>query len=286
MIKYSSRARVAYARLFSPYNDIDVFVEDSTYVGVYERLINKVLSGKAHVTRVTPLGPRSEVEQRARLDTGQNPRPRLYIVDGDLDLLAFGRQERIEKLYRLKVYSLENLLLEASALEDYCGFAAPSMQNGACAAAVNVAGLIDDINRILLPYIVSLAIARRLNLRGAVYAINPPSVALSVGGRVIGPCPVAVRARVAGVVQAIIRSVGLSKYRAAKAAVLTNLRRKRLDGMKAAPGKLFALPYLNHRVEAAGGMGVNQRMISSYLADKVMLRNDPQFAAVIRRAIR
>jgi hypothetical protein len=286
MIQYSARARVAYARLFSAYNDIDVFVEDSSYVGLYEKLINRALAGKAKVTRVTPLGPRSVVETQAENDTGTHSRPRLYLVDGDLDVLAFARMKKIERLYRLKVYSVENLLFEVAAIEDYCSFASPSLHAGQCAAAVNANALAAELNNILLPYIVSLAVARRLRLRGSVFALNPPSVSKVVGSRLIGPCPTKVKQRVRAIITAIIHAKGHSQFRQAKEVVLRNLSRKRLDGVRAAPAKVFGLAYLNQRVEAAGGLTMNQKIIASYLAQHVRLENDMKFKAVIRRTAR
>ncbi|WP_454796926.1 DUF4435 domain-containing protein [Novosphingobium lindaniclasticum] len=277
---------MGYARLFSAYNDIDVFVEDSTYVGVYERIINSVLAGKAKVTRVTPLGPRSEVERHAENDTGTHRRPRLYIVDGDLDLMAFSRQKKINRLHRLQVYSLENLLFEQHALEEYCRFASPGLANGACLSAVDVNGLVRELNETLLPYLVALAVARRLGLRGSVFALNAPSVARQINNRNIGPCRTKVRQRTREIISAIVSSCGRQKYKRERNLVWKNISRKSISGACAAPGKVFGLAYFNQRIGAAGGMELNQRAIASYLAQHCRLQNDQALASALRKAIR
>jgi hypothetical protein len=210
----------------------------------------------------------------------------LYIVDGDLDLLAFSRKKKIDRLYRLRVYSVENLLFEIPAMEEYCSFASPGHPGGACAASVNPNGLSAELNNVLLPYIVALAIARRFDLPGGVFAINPPSVANVVGGRPIGPCPTKVRKRIKEIVRAIVAAKGVAEFRNAKRIVQGNLARRRLDGVRATPGKYFALSYLNKRVEAAGGLSLQQRAIASFLARHIRFENEPHFKAVLRKTAR
>jgi hypothetical protein len=183
MMQISIRARAAYSRLYQKYNDIDIFVEDSTYTGVYEKIINRILSGKAKVARVTPLGPRNVVEEAARSDSGPHNRPRLYIVDGDLDILSRGKNDKVKNLYRLKVYSLENLLIDNEAIKKYCKFSCPGIDELTCSIKCDVDGLFEEMQKYLLSYIAALAIARRLDLNGGISSINPHSVSKFSSGR-------------------------------------------------------------------------------------------------------
>ena len=61
MIALSLKSRRAYGVLYRAYNDIDIYVEDSIYLGVYERIVNRILGGKAKISKVIPLGPRNIV---------------------------------------------------------------------------------------------------------------------------------------------------------------------------------------------------------------------------------
>nr|WP_246866306.1 DUF4435 domain-containing protein [Novosphingobium sp. SG720] len=282
-MELSSRARLAYARLYQQYNDIDVFVEDSTYTGVYEKIINRILGGRAKVSRVTPLGPRAVVEATAKADTGPHHRPRLYIVDGDLDLLSRARSEKIKNLYRLNVYSLENLLIDIDAIKNYTRFSCPSLDEKTCNSRCDIDNLFRDMQNHLLPYIVALAIARRLSLDGRVSAINPPSVGHIVRGKKIGPSASLIRLRLREIVHAAILKSGREKYLIAKRIVIKNLRRKGQNVITFAPGKLFALAYVNERVGLAGGVTLPQKAMVSYLAEQASLQNDRGFRAVLKR---
>lgn len=184
------------------------------------------------------------------------------------------------------MYSLENLLFEDDAIKEYCEFASPSLPAGACEASVDLQDLSDQLNRTILPYIVSLSIARRLKLRHATYALNPPSIAHIVGGRAIGPCPNKVRIRTRAIVGQIVSEKGHAKFREAKRVVLNNIRRRRLTGVKMVPAKYFGLPYLNKRIEACGGMGMNQRAISSFLASHIKFENDKSLTSTLRKLVR
>jgi hypothetical protein len=174
--------------------------------------------------------------------------------------------EKIQRLYRLRVYSLENLLTEKSTMEDFAKVACPSMTAGQCLLAVDVAKMIDDINVNLMSYIAALAIARRLKLRGAAFALNPPSVSKLVGGKFISTDSAKLFARKRQIVRACIAAVGITKYSSAKVAVKGNIKRKNLNGLAAAPGKSFVLWYLNERIGAAKGVSVSQAIMVSHMA--------------------
>lgn len=285
-MRLTSRAQIAYSRLYQQYNDIDVFVEDSTYAGVYESIINRILAGRAKVTRVTPLGPKSEVEKFAREDRSVHIRPRLYIVDGDLDLISQGRKEKIENLYRLNVYSVENLVLDLDALKKYCRFSCPGVDEASCHARCDVDSLFREMEDNLVPYIVALAIARRLQLSNRVSAINPPSVSNVVGGKRVGPSKDLVRRRLREIIKEACDVHGLKKYRDAKRLVVSKVLRNKHTAISISPGKLFALSYLNERVANAGGMTLPQKAIVSYLAEHASLKIDNGLRAALARAAR
>lgn len=286
MIRYGLRSRRAYAHLMSKYNDIDVYVEDATYVGVYEKIINKALKGKARVERVIPLGPREKVVEEAMNDNAPGGRPRLYVVDGDLDLIAFKRRASAKRLYRLNVYCLENLLWEKGALDAFSSYAMPAHTSGNALATLKYSEIQADVDEILGPYFHVLAVARRLKLRGSVYAINPPSVSRDESGRAVGADRRKVKARIRQIAQAIRAEVGNNRYRLVKARVRRVASEKGLRGMHYVSGKAFAIGYLSNRVTCRGGLSLDRRATVSFLADYCKLEMDPRFARRLRKVAR
>jgi hypothetical protein len=283
VIEYSPRSRRAYGRLLRNYNDIDVYVEDSSLKGLYERVVNRALDGRARVTRVIPLGPKADVLAAAASDVAAGGRKRLYVVDGDLDLIAWWRQKTPSRVYRLRVYCIENLLFEDGPVRKYCAFACPQHSEEDLSRLVATHELAEDVDRYLSIYFLALGIARRLGLRGGVYSLNPPSVTKLRNGHNVGVDPRKIRRRIVDIVRAIRKAVGHSRYQEAKKAVLRNVSRKRLRPVQYVSGKDFLLYYLNGRVVASGGRGLDRATTASYLADYCGLTQDRALVRRLRR---
>ncbi|ACS79717.1 hypothetical protein Desal_1655 [Maridesulfovibrio salexigens DSM 2638] len=115
----SDVARVAKSIFFSKENGIDIFVED-TAVGfkkLYLILFKRVFEGIYNIENIYPLGSRSAVVNRCQIDQRRdNPRPRLYVVDGDLNLLHGNWDVPWDGLYQLPRYCIENFLLDEQAI--------------------------------------------------------------------------------------------------------------------------------------------------------------------------
>nr|WP_294917147.1 DUF4435 domain-containing protein [uncultured Neokomagataea sp.] len=265
---------MAYARLFSPYNDIDIFVEDSSYVGIYEKIFKKFLPEEIKLNKVIPLGPKNIVEENALKYENDNSRVRLYITDGDFDLLSKYKKRNIKNLYSLGVYSLENLLCEPLSIEEYSAFACPSKTSDDISRLVNIEDLIRNID-VLLPYIMALSIARHLKLYSSVYSINPKSVTKTHDkNKYMMACKIKVYSRVREIISAIVKSKGWKSYLKSKRIIKKNYKRRDINSIKIVPGKNFTIPYINDRVAKFGGIGNNLKIVSSYLAQNCTLEND------------
>jgi hypothetical protein len=93
------------------------FVEDTSCRNLYETLINRILEGKAKVSRVFQIGGKDQVLEACKQDQNNNDRKsRIYLIDGDLDLLLGREAPNLSFLYRLSVYSCENLVLCINAV--------------------------------------------------------------------------------------------------------------------------------------------------------------------------
>ncbi|WP_239057208.1 DUF4435 domain-containing protein [Desulfovibrio sp. JC010] len=115
----NSIAKATKSIFFENDNEIDIFVED-TAVGfkkLYLTLFKRVFDGVYKVENVYPLGQRSAVLNRCQSDQKRiKPRPRLYVVDGDLNLLHGNWDVPWEGLYQLPRYCIENFLLDEQAI--------------------------------------------------------------------------------------------------------------------------------------------------------------------------
>jgi hypothetical protein len=189
-------------------------------------------------------------------------------------------------LYRLKVYSLENIVFEMEAIEKYCQFANPAKSANSAIAAVGPNTILSDINKILYLYIITLGIARRLKLRDSILAFNPPSVSMCRNRKYIGADKARATRRIKDIIAYIIRSVGLKAYRDNKNFVVNNIKFKSLAGTAVVPGKNFHLWYLNEKVGAAGGNSHGQSSIASYLADYCTLSLEPKLRHRLKTAVR
>ncbi|MFA0484418.1 DUF4435 domain-containing protein [Vibrio sp. 10N.222.55.B11] len=114
MLNRNLKAKVAKATFFDDYNEIDVFIEDTAkgYKKLFEKILQRILGGRFKIENVFPLGGRTEVLNACRADQGTRSRARIYIVDGDLYLLA-GEVDNtnLNGLFVLPRYCIENHLI-------------------------------------------------------------------------------------------------------------------------------------------------------------------------------
>lgn len=115
--KWPFRARKARAHFLKKWNDIDIFIEDGSAYSqkIYKELINRIGHGCFQVHQVFPLGNKTEVIRACSKDQ-TNERPRLYVIDGDLDLLQGSSSPDLRHLFRHPVYCLENYLFDEQAV--------------------------------------------------------------------------------------------------------------------------------------------------------------------------
>jgi len=163
MISYHPKAKRGYAYLYRPYNDIDVFIEDTTCRNTYEILLNRILDGKARITRVIELGGRGEVLQACQANQVHDDRRSIYIIDADFDLLLDVPAPEIDRLYRLQAFNLENLLIDEAAIIEVAVECMPNTEKASVASALNFPSFLDRAAKILVPLFYVYAAARVLN---------------------------------------------------------------------------------------------------------------------------
>lgn len=117
MLEHGERARVNSSVFFERYNEIDIYVEDTSKEArkLYAKLFSRAMAGRIRIDRVFPLGPKSAVISACRRDQQVGGRRRVYVVDGDIDLCLCSNREPLIRLYRLPRYCIENFLIDATA---------------------------------------------------------------------------------------------------------------------------------------------------------------------------
>lgn len=281
MLRLSGKSRRAYGRLQRRYNDCDIYVEDASLVGVHERIINAALAGKGTVSRVIALGNRDAVLKAAEEDKSVDGRPRLYLVDGDLETIWRGKRRTAPHLYVLRVYELENILFTPISVENAVVANFPKAARVVALARVDPGGLMNEIEA-LAPYLFILAVAQRLGLGGRVFSLSPSSVSRKVKGLNVGTDDRKIQARCLEMCREARRQVGHAKFLKEFAVVRKIFERKNLKAISYVPGKKFLLYYLRNRISAGGGLTQSDGAACGLLSLSVDFRNDK----LLRRRLR
>ena len=115
MIRYSHTAAKALAYLKRPYNDIDIFVEDTGNHNMWLTIVRNVVPREFKITSVNLLGGRESVIAACKRDQINDGRRKLYIIDGDFDFILGKKKPALKYLYRIRGYCIENLLINEVA---------------------------------------------------------------------------------------------------------------------------------------------------------------------------
>ncbi len=117
-LQYSSRAAKAIGVLKKPYNNLEIYVEDTSSQNMWLRILQAVIPRTIKLRSVNMLGGREQVLAACRLDQKDDGRKRIYIIDGDFDFLRGKGKPRLKYLYRLRAYCAENLLISNDNIAD------------------------------------------------------------------------------------------------------------------------------------------------------------------------
>jgi hypothetical protein len=115
----SDISKSAKSVFFEEVNDVDIYVEDSAagYAKLFSIIFSRVFESKYRVNKVFPIGDRNSVisQHSNHCRTG---RPSVYVIDGDLFVLAGEDVENKPGLFKLPMYCIENLLCDCEAIID------------------------------------------------------------------------------------------------------------------------------------------------------------------------
>ena len=121
VLKRSKNALRATSVFYQGFNDVDVYIEDTAvgYKKLFLVLLQRLLEGTVAISQIFPLGGRVEVVAEACKFKARGGRPSIFIVDGDLFLLAGERYHIPDNLIVLPRYCIENIIFDKNAIVDF-----------------------------------------------------------------------------------------------------------------------------------------------------------------------
>jgi hypothetical protein len=242
MIEYTAKAQYARALLLRKYNDLLVFVEDPSLQYMYIRLVNKILGGAARVEHVFGLGGRAAVVEACMRNPFVGPKPAVYLIDGDLDLLTGANAPPSPRLYRINAYSVENILIDEMAIVEVAAESQGNLSKTEVATALNMPRLAAMVGQMLLPLFVVYAVAARLDLPIATVSFSVVRLCRKDGDAETLSQPL-IRRRIRDVRNQIIVAVGRPQYVRTRNEILDRARALQ-PPIRAISGKAYLLPLL------------------------------------------
>ena len=115
MPKYKDYILPTISLFFKSKNDIDIFIEDSNDEEFYKALFNRLLCN-SKIAKIISCRCKTELVKACESDQIDRKRKRIYIVDGDLDLIFNNNRNDLKYFYSLDKYCIENYLIDEISL--------------------------------------------------------------------------------------------------------------------------------------------------------------------------
>ncbi|UTV37664.1 DUF4435 domain-containing protein [Ensifer adhaerens] len=276
MIKYSARAAKALGYLKRRYNDIEVYVEDTSSPNMWIRLLESLLPLGTQLKSVNLLNGRKGVLDACRIDQGDDGRKKLYIIDGDFDFLHNRAKPRLKFLHRLPSYCVENLLSHELIVQD-AAFT--------CCTRTTTREIVDKIKNVL---------GDKENLVRTLFAIYATSEKLKTGVRTVkygvhrllsnvGGQDVLdetkLKSRIVEITRAAIRVAGALQFSRLRKVLLARAQTLPLE--KVVSGKDFLFPLVWGRLNEIKDFSSRLDHFKVHLAKSFNRAMDPTLARTI-----
>lgn len=272
-VVYPAKAAQAIGFLKSSSNDIEVFVEDSSNPNMWVKLLRKYLPSHIRLSSVTPLGGRKQVIEACQADQAIDGRRKIYIIDGDLDLLQGNRKPNLRHLYRLRAYCVENYLLREEALIEIATIFDGKVDEVTAQSKLNYAAWKNDnsplIEKLFLAYAVSdFVLNTKIETVGfsvsRITKRHPHNDTL---------CPQKTYLRIFQVYKETRKSANKTGCRSCLTSTRARLHSKNI--LDLASGKDCIMPLIYARMKNLFKLSVNMNTFLNLLADKANDKFDP-----------
>jgi hypothetical protein len=282
VVKYSPNAARALAFLKRHYNDVDIFIEDMTCHNMALFVFRNILGPSIKLRSVNQLGGRTEIIKACALDQANDGRKKLYIIDGDLDLLTGAPKPRLKHLYRLRAYCFENLVISDKAVLELASESDSNTPPYILATKIDHPKWISTTTNALLSLFVLYAVARKLCPSLITIGFNVHQMCdHKRGGPILSGAKV--RARMRALFREMLSSKTLLVLRAARRQVAVNAQQySRADCLVS--GKDYLCPLLRAHLKLKANFRGNVEDLKVRLARHYDPRNE-EFLARRLRAI-
>lgn len=285
MIRYPIRAVRALGFLKSPFNDIEIYVEDTTCHNMHLFIFRKILGPNVRLRSVNQVGDRLRVLNACKADQKADSRKKLYVVDGDFDWLVGRAKPKLKYLHRLNSYDVENLLLSEDAFVMAGIITKPNDTEAQIRQQLDFKNWLDGVLDILIPLLILYAVANKLT--PTIQTIGY-SVQQLCTNDVSGPQPdrVKVRARMRVLLREIYVRAGRNAYVPVRRSVQAIVQKRGPHRDTLLSGKRYLLPLLWIRsqklIDYRGGMD----QLKALLASHYDIRRERYLAIALRRAMK
>lgn len=115
MLRYKEFIIPTISLFFRSKNDVDVFIEDSNDEEFYKALLFRLTEGK-RIKKIISCKCKTELIKACEADQSDRTRKRIYLTDGDLDLILDTNRTDLKHLHVLGKYCIENYLVEEEGI--------------------------------------------------------------------------------------------------------------------------------------------------------------------------
>lgn len=252
MTERTSSSKSARSIFLEPFNDIDIYVEDTAdgYRKIYKELLNKIFKGKIKVEHILPVGDRDQVIGECEKNQELGRRKRVYIVDGDLYLINNNDTKVIglNGLFVLPRYCIENYLIDESAIIEVYYSIDPELEREEIKDRLNYDNWILANEHKLLELFVIYALCNKYSIEGTVsYKVSHLfSTEKQSRGEI---CEIKNSARIAQLSQLLIDKIGVDNFEKEKKEIYERVTKVDKKMLKYVSGKDYLFPLLIDRLK-------------------------------------
>ncbi len=262
-VQYSPRAAQALGYLNAGRNDVEIFVEDTAAPNLWVNFLKKYFPKNIKLESVNTFGSRKNVLAACKSDQSADGRRKLYIVDGDLDLLTGKPKPNLRHLYRLRSYCIENYLIDTETVAGAVTSVDPVNPSMAVRQVFDFGGWLDQNERLLYQLFVCYAVV--YELRVMVNTVDYSVFRLiDKNKQQNNLCRRKVAVRVIGLYRYIRKHRGEKCTRRAYEKVVKNA--KRLGAKRFVSAKGYIVPLIFQIVKTNFNVRMNRRQFSVLLA--------------------
>ena len=271
-VVFPARAAKALGHLKAHRNDVEIFVEDTAGGNLWVKLLRHYLPEQVKLESVNVLGSRQLVLKACSIDQAQESRRKLYVIDGDLELLRGVGKPRLKHLYRLRSYCVENYLINEDALVSAITTLNMNVDFYTARRELDLGGWIERnggaLHRLFVCYAVTHELKQEKETVG--YKVNK---LLKWNNSEFDFCESKVAARTIGLYKSVRLDFSKDEVRAVYDRVKKNA--DRIGVWRFVSAKDYLIPQLYGRIRRKFGTNLSVRSFLAVLADAGSNREDP-----------